>query len=300
MVKRIPKHLVRKGMFVEALECPTAEFAERRFLIQSDETLRAVHATSADYALVNTKKSTVGLDREKGTPPVKQAEQRKTTIATITRATTSLRHCFDVALHGRLEVESLGPIADQIAERMEASAEIFLEVTRLKSKDESSYVHSVTVSGLMMRLARMLDYGNETVMKLGVAGLLHDIGKISIPNAVLNKTEKLDEQEMNLIRTHPERGYNLLKEQAGICDLTLTICRHHHELLDGSGYPLGLAGGELGPEIRISTVCDVFEALTSVRPYKRAWSKSDALNWMFDRGHLFDKKLVIRLGSMFA
>jgi len=78
----------------------------------------------------------------------------------------------------------------------------------------------------------------------------------------------------------------------------LDICRYHHEVLDGSGYPLGLKADQLSPEIRLSTVCDVFEALTSTRPYKRPWTR-EALNWMFDRGHLFDKKLVIRLGSIF-
>lgn len=175
----------------------------------------------------------------------------------------------------------------------------FLKVTRLKTKDEGTYVHSLAVSALMMRLARLLDYDENATRELGVAGLLHDVGKLMIPNAVLNKNGRLDTDEKRLVRNHPELGYRLLKEQANVSEMVLDVCRHHHEALDGSGYPLGLKSDQLSPEIRLSTVCDVFEALTSTRPYKRPWSNRDALNWMFDRGHLFDKKMVIRLGSIF-
>nr|WP_280519049.1 HD-GYP domain-containing protein [Shinella curvata] len=210
-----------------------------------------------------------------------------------------LRDSFAAVRSGDLQVETLGPLADEISDRIDASPEIFLKVTRLKSKDEGTYVHSLAVSALMMRLARLLDYEDATVRELGVAGLLHDVGKLMVPNAILNKTGQLEAAEKNLVRGHPEIGYRLLKDLGTMSPLTLDITRFHHEVLDGSGYPLGLKADQLSQEIRVATVCDVFEALTSARPYKRAWTTRDALNWMFDRGHLFDKKLVLRLGSIF-
>jgi putative nucleotidyltransferase with HDIG domain len=296
VVRRIPKNLVRKGMFIESVECPNTEFAGRRFLVQSDETVRAILATSAAYALVNPQRSTIDIDVSTDL----KAEEQRRTQETVAQAAGALRNSFDAVRAGNLQIDTLGPVAGEISERIDAAPDVFLKVTRLKTKDEGTYVHSLAVSALMMKLAGLLDYDDDMVRDLGVAGLLHDVGKLMIPNAILNKTGSLEAEERRLVRNHPDVGYRLLKEQGNVSDLTLDICRFHHEMLDGSGYPLGLKADQLSPEIRLATVCDVFEALTSARPYKRAWTTRDALNWMFDRGHMFDKKLVIRLGSIFA
>ncbi|MGX5719543.1 HD-GYP domain-containing protein [Shinella zoogloeoides] len=298
MVRRIPKHLVRKGMFIESVECPDTEFSGRRFLVQSDDTLRAILATSATYALVNPQKSTVDINGS--APSTLQAEERQRTIETVAQATQTLRGSFDAVRMGQLQVEALNPVADEISDRIEASPDIFLKVTRLKSKDKGTYVHSLAVSALMMRLARALGYAEDAMRELGVAGLLHDVGKLMVPNAILNKNGGLEAAERRVVRNHPEIGYRLLKEQGNVSEMILDICRYHHEALDGSGYPAGLKADRIGPEIRLATVCDVFEALTSTRPYKRPWTARDALNWMFDREQLFDKKMVIRLGGIFA
>lgn len=300
MVRRIQKHLVRKGMFIESVECPNAEFSERRFLVQSEETVRAILATSALYALVNPQRSTIDIDAIIGGAPEAQTEERQRVIDAVSQSSRSLRESFAAAQSGHLEIGVLGPVADDISNRIDAAPEVFLKVTRLKTKDTGTYVHSLAVSALMMRLARLLDYDEDTTRELGIAGLVHDVGKLMVPNTILNKAGGLDADERRIVRDHPELGYQLLKEQGDVSELVLDVCRFHHEMLDGSGYPMGLKADQISPEIRLATVCDVFEALTSARPYKRAWTTRDALNWMFDRGQLFDKKLVLRLGSIFS
>ena len=302
VVRRIPKHLIRKGMYIESVECPTAEFSGRRFLVQSDETVRAILATSAAYALINTMKSTIDVNAAFGNAPSVDhvAEARKLASETVARATAELSESFEAVRQGTLELDRLDSVADDLSDRMDASPDVFLNVTRLKTKDQGTYVHSLAVSALMMQLARTLDYDESAVHELGVAGLLHDVGKLGIPNAILNKGGALDPEEKRLIRSHPEVGYQQLKDMGNVSDLALGICRHHHEMLDGSGYPAGLKAEQLSPEIRLSTVCDVFEALTSARAYKKAWKTRDAVTWMFDRGQLFDKKLVLRLGGIFT
>lgn len=282
-------------MFIEAVECPDTEFSDRRFLIQSDETLRAILATSAVYALINPMKGA----SEAGAVAA-QADERKRTLTSVSQAASTLRSSFQAVRFGQLQVDRLNPVADEISDRIDASPDLFLKVTRLKTKDEGTYVHSLSVSALMMRLARSIGYGDEKARELGVAGLLHDVGKLMVPDAILNKKGRLEDDEKRVVRNHPELGYHLLKDQESMSGLILDVCRHHHEMLDGSGYPHGLKAEQISQEIRLSTVCDVFDALTSTRPYKRPWSNRDALNWMFDRGHLFDKKLVIRLGSIFS
>lgn len=300
MVLRIPKHLVRKGMFIETVECPVTEFQARRFLIKSEDAVRAILATSATHALVNQQHSTIDVDAVMHGAAKAQEEQRQHTLETVSQSARSLRESFLAAQAGTLKIETLGPVADEIAERIEAAPDVFLEVTRLKTKDEGTYVHSLAVSALMMQLARALGYDDDAVRELGVAGLLHDVGKLMVPNAVLNKTGRLDANERQLVRNHPEVGYRMLKQQGNVSGIVLDVCRLHHEALDGTGYPLGLKGEKISAEVRLATVCDVFEALTSARPYKKAWSTKDAINWMFDHNQMFDTKLVLRLGSMFS
>jgi putative nucleotidyltransferase with HDIG domain len=287
-------------MFIETVECPVTEFQARRFLIQSEEALRAILATSATHALVNQQQSTIDVKAVMNGAAKAQEAIRQNTVEAVSESARSLRDSFMAAQAGTLKIEALGPVADEIAERIEAAPDVFLEVTRLKTKDEGTYVHSLAVSALMMQLARSLGYENDAIRELGVAGLLHDVGKLMVPNAVLNKTGRLDANERQLVRNHPEIGYRILRQQGNVSDIVLDVCRLHHEALDGSGYPLGLKGDKISAEVRLATVCDVFEALTSARPYKKAWSTKDAITWMFDHSQMFDKKLVLRLGSMFS
>lgn len=284
-------------MFIESVECPNAEFSGRRFLVQSEETVRAILATSATYALINSHKSVIEVDAAVDLPP---DAQRKRTVEAVSQAASVLSDSFDAVRSGQLQIDRLSPVADEISDRIDASPDIFLKVTRLKSKDEGTYVHSLAVSALMMKMARLIGHDENAVRELGVAGLLHDVGKLMVPNEILNKAGRLEADEKRVVRSHPDVGYRLLKKQGNVSQLILDICRFHHETLDGGGYPLGLKADQLSQEIRLATVCDVFEALTSVRSYKRAWTTREALDWMFERGHLFDRKLVIRLGSIFA
>lgn len=311
---RIPKQLVRKGMYIEAVECSDLEFSGRRFLLQSDEVLRAILASSATDVLVNRMKSTINLNslakfETVATPqsaPQPEAKDETEISLKISQANQkvsqeaeTLQGEMEAVVSGKLNLDRLRTTSQEIEESLEASPDVFLAVTRLKSKDKETYVHSLSVSAMMSRLGRMLDMDTKAVEELGIGGLLHDVGKVRIPKAILNKSGPLTSAERNIIRNHPEQGYRLLRQQDKISQIILDVCRLHHEALDGSGYPLGLKGDQINLQVRICTVCDVFDALTSVRPYKRAWTSAEALNWMYEKGHLFDRKLVLRLGTMF-
>lgn len=167
-----------------------------------------------------------------------------------------------------------------------------IEASRLRLKDESSFLHSVGVSTLMMHFGRWLGYDPAAVVDLGVGGLLHDIGKMAIPDEVLQKAGPLTPLEMSKIKTHPGAGYALLKRHGSMPDLVLDVCLNHHERLDGGGYPRGIKGGEISRPARIAAICDVYDAMTTVRPYKRAWTPTEAFSAMFrSEGHI-DRKLL--------
>jgi HD-GYP domain-containing protein (c-di-GMP phosphodiesterase class II) len=127
-------------------------------------------------------------------------------------------------------------------------------------------------------VAFALDIGfcRTDVKRLGLSATLHDIGKARIPVAVLDKPGKLEPDEAEIMRRHPVIGYELLKDLPGISSEALDGIRHHHEYLDGSGYPDGLAGADISDLVRLLTICDIFAALIELRPYRPALSRPDA------------------------
>ena len=143
-----------------------------------------------------------------------------------------------------------------------------------------------------MALGRQLKLNDEQTRLAGMAGLLHDLGKAAIPMSVLNKPGKLTDKEFTVVRSHPVEGYHMLKAGGKVPDAVLDVCLHHHEKIDGSGYPDKLKGDEITLIARMTAICDVYDAITSDRPYKRGWDPSESLRRMAEwtKGH-FDPRL---------
>jgi HD-GYP domain-containing protein (c-di-GMP phosphodiesterase class II) len=163
-----------------------------------------------------------------------------------------------------------------------------LSRARLKDKDNYTYMHSVAVCGLMVSLGRQLGMSDAEQREAGLAGLLHDVGKMQMPLEVLNKPGALTDAEFSVMRGHPERGWDLLKDGAKVPASALDVCLHHHEKMDGTGYPHKLAGEQISLLARMGAVCDVYDAITSTRPYKAAWDPAGALQRMSQWKGQFD------------
>ena len=147
------------------------------------------------------------------------------------------------------------------------------------------------MAALMVGLARAADQDEATVRDAGMAGLLHDLGKAMMPEAVLNKPGRLTDEEYDIMRQHPMEGYKLLQEWQDVPQAVLDVCLHHHEKMDGAGYPERLAGEDISLMSRMGAICDVYDAITSNRPYKAGWDPSESLSRMASwKGH-FDPKL---------
>jgi len=120
------------------------------------------------------------------------------------------------------------------------------------------------------------------------AGLLHDIGKVGVPNEILNKPGRLTEDEFKAVRNHPRNGYELLARGGEFDDVALDVCLHHHERIDGRGYPDRLKGDEITLFAKMGAICDIYDAISSNRPYKSAWTPFESLRQMasWGKGHL--------------
>jgi HD-GYP domain-containing protein (c-di-GMP phosphodiesterase class II) len=172
-------------------------------------------------------------------------------------------------------------------------------VVRLGEKDAATEGHTRRVAMLAVQVGERLGLARGRLRGLALGGLLHDMGKLAVPAAVLQKPGPLDDAEFAEIRKHPQAGVRLLRDVGGFGDGVLRLVHDHHERLDGSGYPRGLVGDELDVETRILAVCDVYDALVSDRVYRAAWTPERALGLLRDATQ-YDPACVAALEAVLA
>ena len=205
---------------------------------------------------------------------------------------TMKRTLSDVRLGRAVRLVEVTELVDGIVGMVERSPRTLLEILRLKKKDEYTYLHSVAVCSLMVNVARHLGRSEAEVRDYGMAGLLHDIGKMGVDEEILNKPGSLSEAEYERVRQHPKYGHELLLKTANIPELALDVCLHHHERVDGKGYPHKLSGDDLSEAARLGAICDVYDALTSDRTYKSAWTPVETVTAMWRWHGQFDRDLL--------
>ncbi len=230
-------------------------------------------------------------------PPEQPAAQEKASFTDeVKRATKivakgkeAVVSMFQEARMGKaIEAEAAAPLVEEISNSVMRNPGALISLARLKTADDYTFMHSVAVCALMIALARQLDLDEQQVREAGMAGLLHDLGKAMIPLEVLNKPGKLTDEEFALVKTHPEEGYKLLLEGSGVSEVTKDVCLHHHEKIDGSGYPKGLTGETMSLFAKMGAVCDVYDAVTSNRPYKAGWDPAESIKRMAEWTGHFD------------
>ncbi|MCH4891142.1 HD-GYP domain-containing protein [Acidaminobacter sp. JC074] len=171
-------------------------------------------------------------------------------------------------------------------------------VELLEVKDSYTKGHSTRVADMACDFAKELGVSNEAYEIIHLAAHLHDIGKVGIPDGVLNKHEPLTDEEWLMIREHPRTGYNVLKKSASLSDIAEVVL-YHHERFDGKGYPIGLKGNEIPLASRIISICDSLDAMTTARPYRSAMTWDHALEEVYkNSGSQFDPDLVKKLGDL--
>ncbi len=212
-----------------------------------------------------------------------------------------------VALDLRRAAQSRPLVGDLRAAELVAAEEAFLGshvralTRRLAEKDEYTDGHTRRVAMRAVQVAEELRMSPLRLRELAIGGLLHDIGKLTVPDAVLKKPSQLSEEEYALIRRHPDQGARLLRELGGFSEGVCRLVRDHHERLDGSGYPRGLRAPDLPLDARVLAVCDVYDALRSPRVYRGAWTHEEALALLeAGVGTLFDERCVRALERVLA
>ncbi len=326
MLKKIETNQLRVGMYVQEL-CSSwmdTPFWQKSFLLEDQNVVNKVLSTKIKEAWIDTIK---GLDvfhpaedsdeepeeivvEPTVAKPVEQVEavqmpsfkeirsvsmdeelgRAAKIVSKSKQAVFSMFH--EARMGNAVDVENALPLVEEIASSVMRNSGALIGLVRLKTKDDYTYMHSIAVCALMIALSKQLGLNDAQIRDAGLAGLLHDIGKMMVPADILNKPGKLTDDEFISVKEHPEAGYNMLLEVKGISDIALDVCLHHHEKMDGSGYPHRLVGEKISLFARMGAVCDVYDAITSDRPYKQGWCPAESLRKMaeWSKGH-FDEKV---------
>ncbi len=221
-------------------------------------------------------------------PSVSMQQELPRAAKLLAKSRATVVSMFREARMGRaIDVEAAGALVEEISASVLRNPGALVSLARLKTADDYTYLHSVAVCALMIALARRLDLSEADTREAGMAGLLHDLGKARMPMDVLNKPGKLTDEEFRVIKSHPVEGHRMLTEAGTASVIVLDVCLHHHEKIDGSGYPERLAGEAISLFAKMGAVCDVYDAITSNRPYKRGWDPAGSIRRMgeWSTGH---------------
>lgn len=305
MKKRIRVHEASIGMYVEVFEHNVSDSEEipEQFVIASPNELKKVLNSKMSSLVIDTTK---GIDVPNGfqsshfSQIVRGDLLKRFSIEEIKHAEVALDDAkvlmrtilLEARMNGLVRVEQVVEVVDKIMVSANHNAPALFAVSRLKFHDQSTYLHSLAVCTLMATFARRLGFDDETVREYALGGILHDIGKTAVPQGILTKPGALTANEQAVIRTHPRRGYDLLRRIDGVSSTVLNICLYHHERFSGEGYPEGLMGENIPFAARVAAICDVFDAMTTVRPYKRAWTQKETIEMMFSSNGYFDPRLL--------
>lgn len=250
----------------------------------------ALGATQVFFNSVDQRSLVLALANSVG--PAASAQADRASLGAASGGAASLAAMFSAALSGqRIDVADAMRAASQIAEAVaEDGFSHWLETVR--RHHEGTYQHCLLVTGTAVAFGLSLGLGNADMGRLYQAAIFHDIGKARIPLAVLDKPGRLDDRERALIETHAAVGYDVLKETGGITTEILDAVRHHHEYLDGSGYPDGLCGGSIADLVRILTISDIFAALIEDRRYKPSMPRAEAYEILCSMDGKLERPLV--------
>jgi putative nucleotidyltransferase with HDIG domain len=207
-------------------------------------------------------------------------------------STHALQHLFATALAGNApDMSVLDTAGGEIVDRIEEDGLVpWLEMVR--THHSQTYQHCLIVTAVAVSFGQHLGFHSGDQRRLASAGLLHDVGKARIPIDILEKAAPLNEAEKAVMRTHPELGLETLAGASGLHPEMVDMVVHHHEYLDGSGYPHGLQGSEISDLVRTITIADIYGALIEKRAYKPPMSGAQAYSALQDMGDKLDKDMV--------
>lgn len=319
-IKRVEVSELRPGMYVHDLNCSWLEhgFVRSRFLLRSTDLIQKLKNQGIQAIYIDTNRGEdlveaptrdqveAGLDRElKGSaaggaalaparvPQREEAVAARRILGEAVGVVTGLLH--DVRLGRQMEPAKARPLVKAMHASALRNPGALISLGRIKAADTYTFEHSVSICALLVSFCHALGMDAATVEEAGMGGLLHDIGKMRIPNEILNKPGKLTEAEFETMKSHAALSRDILSGVPGISSMVIQIAGEHHEKVAGGGYPLGLAGEAISQIGRMTAIVDVYDALTSTRVYRKGQEPTLVMKRLLEwSGSHLDHELVQR------
>ncbi len=311
MIKIIKVEDLTIGMFIHDFNCSWLDhpFYTNSLKITDETMLHKVFNAGIREVFIDTDK---GLDsattegsRTKPAQPKEAARPKKkkdvTVGAEINRAIEIKKEARQTITNMMEDVKSGEAInpdqAENVVENIITSAfrnqDALISLLRIKQADEYTYLHSISSCVLLVSFCKYLGLDQKLIKDVAIGGLLHDVGKMKIPDEIISKPGKLSETEYELIKKHVEYGLEIIGDTPGISQISRDIISQHHERIDGTGYPKGLKGNENSKFGQMAAIVDIYDAMTSQRCYRDKLQPTAVLSKLYDWGKAhFDNELV--------
>ena len=319
-IKRVLVTDLKPGMFIHDLNCGWFEhgFLRPKFLLRSDGQIQKIRSQGIETVDIDTSRGEDvadaptreeidrGLGHElrasasEGTalaparvPQRVEVVEARRILGEAVGVVTGLLH--DIRLGRQLEPAKARPLVKAMHASITRNPGALHSLARIKAADTYTFEHSVSICALLVSFSRALGMDAATVEEAGLGGLLHDIGKMKIPNEILNKPGKLTEDEFAVMKSHAVLSREILSTVPGISGMVIQIAGEHHEKVGGGGYPLGIAGESISQIGRMTAIADVYDALTSTRVYRKGLEPTAVMKRLLEwSGSHLDHDLVQR------
>lgn len=308
MIKKITVEQLEPGMFVADFNCGWLEhpFLTNSAFVKDAHTVEKVKAFGIRELYIDTRKgSDVGEGRGKKREDVQKelheemhrlVEMDRTVINTVPmeeemhhakavkneakKVVTGILH--EARLGKQVALEEANHVVEKLVDSVFRNVDALASLSRIKSKDQYTFMHSVNVCVLMIAFCRFIGIDRETIQKVGVGALLHDIGKMKVPDAVLNKPGPLTDAEFDLMKGHVTHGHDILIATKGVPFEAIEVASQHHERFDGTGYPLKLDHGNISRFGQMAALADVYDAITTNRIYHKGLEPAEAIRKIYE------------------
>jgi putative nucleotidyltransferase with HDIG domain len=317
MIKKIKTEQLKRGMYVHDFNCGWLNhpFLTNSMKIEDDQTIAKVVDYGIRELYIDTDKGydlggaptedEVNQEIQAEMDRIVEPERENRTAVSVKEEMAKAREVRnkaketvhnimeDVRFGKQIRTEEVGQVVDDMIDSIFRNQDALMTLVRLKNKDEYTYMHSVSVGVLMISLGKHLGLDMQVLKEVGIGAMLHDVGKMIVSQFILNKEEKLTENELAMMRKHVEYSRTILEQTQAISDKAIAMAAQHHERIDGTGYPLGLKGDEIAYYSKALAIADVYDAMTSQRCYQKKYVPTEVLKKLYEwSSYHYDRTLV--------
>lgn len=317
MIKQIRTDQLKPGMYIHDLNCGWMDhpFLTSAFRVRDQATVDKIFNLGIRELYIDTVKGAdvrdaptqreVNADLERRLQEIARKQPEKPIASELKDEAARARRLHgeankivrsmmdDIRLGQQIEIDRVEPLVENMVDSIFRNPDALLPLARLKNHDDYTFEHSVSVCALLVAFGRGMKLSRDVIKEIALGGLLHDVGKARVADAILNKPAKLSDDEFAHMKSHVAQGVSLLRQTPGVSAAAMQVTSEHHERFDGTGYPGKLAGEGISLYGQMAAIVDVYDAISSDRVYHKGMSPTQALKKLLEwSSHHFDPQLV--------